>query len=79
MSLWRIVRRKRQVSFAISGVGFFAYVTLRKGSVDKLELFYALTQLVNLAIFADFFYYYLKWRRRGGDFVLPASAPKNGY
>ena len=42
----------------------------RYGRVDRLELFYAITQTLNLAIFSDYFYFYLRARLRNRKLQL---------
>ena len=67
-----------RLSFAVSGVGFFGYLVVHSAldgqiRVNALELYYCVTQLANLAIFADFAWYWLRSRALRIPLVLPKS------
>ena len=67
-----------RLSFAVSGVGFFGWLVVHSAldgqlRVNALELYYCVTQLANLAIFADFAWYWLRSRALRIPLVLPKS------
>ena len=67
-----------RLSFAVSGVGFFGWLVVSSAldgqiRVNALELYYCVTQLANLAIFADFAWYWLRSRALRIPLVLPKS------
>eukprot|EP00747_Dinoflagellata_sp_TGD_P170021 gnl/TRDRNA2_/TRDRNA2_200483_c0_seq1.p1 gnl/TRDRNA2_/TRDRNA2_200483_c0~~gnl/TRDRNA2_/TRDRNA2_200483_c0_seq1.p1 ORF type:complete len:257 (-),score=34.29 gnl/TRDRNA2_/TRDRNA2_200483_c0_seq1:97-867(-) len=61
-----------QVFFVISGAGAFGYMAV-KLDFQPLELYYTISHAANLAIFADFLYFYMKSRKAGVALVLPGA------